>query len=63
MNDTQNMLTAKDIQEYFGCGKNQAYALMHSRGFPAIQINRRLYVPQEELDKWIARQTGRTYLI
>ena len=52
----KNMLTAKDLQEYFGCGKNQAYALMHSRGFPAIQINRRLYVAQEELDKWIARQ-------
>ncbi len=56
------LLTPKDIQSIFSIGKNQAYALMNSAGFPTIKLNSRLYVEQEELSKWLATYKGRSYL-
>jgi len=47
----------------FGMGKNQAYALMKSAGFPSLKINDRIYVSKEALDGWITTYTGKTYLL
>ncbi len=59
----QKLLTPKDIQCIFSIGKNQAYALMHSAGFPSITINNRIYVTQENLKKWLDTYTGRKYIL
>lgn len=61
--DFQKLLTPKDIQCIFSIGKNQAYALMHSAGFPSITINHRIYVTQENLKKWLDTYTGRKYIL
>jgi predicted DNA-binding transcriptional regulator AlpA len=53
------MLTAKDIQEIFMIGKNTAYELMNSKGFPTLRINNRLYVSQSALNKWIETYSGK----
>ena len=42
----ERLLTAKDIQRIFSCGKNRAYELIHAHGFPAIQICGRYYVKE-----------------
>ena len=47
------LLTSKDIQVIFDIGKNQAYALMHSAGFPSIIVGSRIYVEEERLRKWL----------
>ena len=54
------LYTPQDIQKIFMCGKNQAYQLIHSGGFPKIQINRKIYVPKNKLIKWIESNTGKT---
>lgn len=59
----QKLLTPKEIQCIFSIGKNQAYALMHSTGFPSITINNRIYVTQENLKKWLDTYTGRKYIL
>ena len=41
---TEKMLTVKDIQAIFKCGKNQAHEIVHAEGFPSIRIGRKLYV-------------------
>lgn len=61
--DFPKLLTPKDIQCIFSIGKNQAYALMHSSGFPSITINNRIYVTQENLKKWLDTYTGRKYIL
>lgn len=53
------LYTPQDIQKIFMCGKNQAYNLIHSSGFPKIQINRKIYVPKDKLEKWINGNTGK----
>ena len=56
------LLTSKDIQDIFSMGKNQAYALMHSAGFPTTTIGNRMFVTQINLEKWLEAYTGRQYL-
>lgn len=59
----EKLLTVKDIQEVFSFGKNQAYALMHSDGFPTIHINNRMYVEESALRQWIKTYSGRKYIL
>lgn len=61
--EAQKLLTPKDIQAIFSLGRNQAYALMHSSGFPTITINNRLYVDPVKLQKWLDTYTGRKYIL
>ena len=61
--NVKKLLTAKDIQDIFSMGKNQAYALMHSSGFPSIVIGSRIYVEPEHLKKWLDMYSGRCYLL
>ncbi len=57
------LLTAKDLQRIFGCGKNRAYELMHTAGFPALQIAGRFYVKQSAFDRWLDRYSGCTFCL
>lgn len=61
--EEDRLLTYKDIQFIFGVGKNRAYELMNSSGFPTLRIGERMYVSREALRKWIATYTNKTYRI
>ena len=47
------MLTIKDIQNNLGIGKNNAYRLIKSPGFPTIKIGRKYLVPEDEFETWV----------
>lgn len=57
------LLTSRDIQDIFSMGKNQAYTLMHSAGFPTTTIGNRMFVTQVNLEKWLEVYKGRQYLV
>jgi predicted DNA-binding transcriptional regulator AlpA len=61
--EEDRLLTYKDIQYIFGVGKNRAYELLNSSGFPTLKIGNRMYVSKKALDEWIATYTFKTYLI
>ena len=52
------LLTIKDIQEVFQCGKNYAYSLTKLKGFPTIKIGKKIFIPKEKLKKWIDENTN-----
>ena len=52
------LLTIKDIQEVFQCGKNYAYSLTRLKGFPTIKIGKKIFVPKDKLKKWIEENTN-----
>jgi len=56
------LYTPKEISKLFNIGINQAYALMHSSGFPTITLNRKMYVEESSLEKWIKTNEGRKYI-
>lgn len=57
------LLTPKDVQEILGCGANQVYNLFNMRGFPAIRINRRLYVKEDSLNRWLSAYEGKKFTV
>ena len=52
------LLTIKDIQEVFQCGKNYAYSLTKLKGFPTIKIGKKIFVSKDKLKKWIDENTN-----
>ncbi len=52
------MLTATELAGALGISRAGAYALLHSKGFPTLQIGKRLMVPKDKLAAWIDRSTG-----
>lgn len=57
------MLTQKDIQAIFDCGKDKARAIIAIDSFPKIQINRDVYIPEDKFEKWIQKNIGNTIFV
>ena len=53
--------TAKDLQSILKIGKNAAYALMRSAGFPSYKINERYFVTEVSLNKWLSSIEGKEF--
>ena len=49
-------LSAEDVAQVLGISRANAYALMHSKGFPTIKIGKRMTVPKDKLIEWIDKQ-------
>ena len=49
-------LTVGELAKQLGIGRNAAYELCHSKGFPSIQIGKRLIVPVDGLREWLKEQ-------
>lgn len=56
------MLTIKDLQTIFNCGKRQAYELLRVPGFPAMKLGGKYLISAKALDGWIQKNTGKTII-
>ena len=54
----EQLYTISDIQRILHVGKNTAYKLVKLQGFPAIQIGKKILIPQKSLEKWILDNCG-----
>ena len=52
-------LSAEDVAQVLGISRANAYLLMHSKGFPTLQIGKRMTVPKDKLIEWIDKHTAR----
>jgi len=50
-------LSANQVAQVLGISRANAYTLMHSKGFPTIQIGKRMVVPKNKLIEWMEKQT------
>ena len=50
-------LNAQEVATVLGISRANAYCLMHSRGFPTLQIGKRMVVPKDKLIDWIDRNS------
>lgn len=46
-------LTVEDVSRVLGIGKQNAYELCHSEGFPSVIIGRRIIVPKLAFIRWM----------
>ena len=49
---------AEEVAGALGISRAGAYALIHRKDFPTLQIGKRLMVPKDKLMAWIDRQTA-----
>ena len=52
-----------DVQRILGCGRDRAYQIMRSKGFPAITIGRQRYVSPEAFERWAQAYEGKEYVL
>lgn len=51
-------LRAEDIAEILGVSRANAYVIMHSKGFPKMQIGKRIMVTKEKFQAWMDEQSS-----
>lgn len=49
-------LCTEEVAQVLGISRAGAYTLMHSDGFPTIQIGKRMVVPKDKLIAWMEAQ-------
>lgn len=57
------MLTTKELQGELRIGRDTAYALMHSKGFPSMKLGGRYYVDEDALRKWIEQHAYKAFVL
>lgn len=61
--DDMQMLKVKDLQNILNVGRERAYALMKTKGFPAIQIGKTYVVSKASLKEWVENNEGRKIIL
>ena len=64
MNENEiKMYTVKDVQSLFRCGRDKAYAIMKTKGFPSVRFGSQYLVEKSALEYWLTKQQGRQIII
>ena len=50
--DERSFYTVQELQQVFQIGRNNAYKMVNTKGFPAIRIGRRIVIPVDKLQEW-----------
>lgn len=58
-----NYLTVKEVADRLRCGTKKAYQLVNQPDFPKIKIGKSILIPESELEKFLHRYIGKTYVI
>ena len=61
--DEVKILTVKELSQILRIGRDKAYALIKSKGFPSICIGNRYIVTEEALAEWLKQYEYKTYAI
>lgn len=56
MSMEQMTMDADDISGFLGISKQGAYNLLHSVGFPAFRVGKRLLVHRNDFERWLEQQ-------
>lgn len=57
------LLNVKELMAELGIGRDFAYALMQSKGFPSIRIGKRYFVEKDALHNWLTRNQNKEYTL
>lgn len=69
MNTYQNntsdlkVLTAKELAVVLRIGRDKAYSLIKSKGFPSICIGKRYIVTEKALNEWLSKYESRSFIV
>lgn len=55
--------TVPDLMRIFDIGRDKAYAMMRTDGFPSFQLNNKYFVEYDELKNWLIENKNRKIII
>ena len=58
-----NILTVKELGQVLHIGRDKAYALMKSGGFPSTCIGNRYFVTERALNEWLQQYEHKKYAV
>lgn len=58
--DNDKLLSMTDLRNKLSIGKNKLYSLVNRDDFPKIRIGKTIFVPQSELEIWLAKHLYKT---
>lgn len=61
--DTLSVLSAKELAQVLHLGRDKAYALIKSKGFPSIKLGGRYLVTRKALDEWLRKYEYKSFAI
>lgn len=50
-------MSVEELREQLGIGRNQAYQLARSEGFPSVHVGNRILIPLKEFQEWLTEQS------
>lgn len=50
------MLSVTEVARFLGISWTNAYELIHTEGFPQIQLGKRIVIPKDKLLEWLNNQ-------
>lgn len=53
------LYTITDLQTILHVGKNTAYKIVKLKGFPKIQIGKKILIPKEDFNQWMQNNIGK----
>ncbi|MCR5011947.1 MAG: helix-turn-helix domain-containing protein [Lachnospiraceae bacterium] len=61
--DQLKVLTVRELGNVLHIGRDKAYALIKSKGFPSICIGNRYIVTEQALNEWLHQYEHKTYIV
>ncbi|MCR5418571.1 MAG: helix-turn-helix domain-containing protein [Lachnospiraceae bacterium] len=62
-NEELKIYTVKELANVLRIGRDKAYALIRSAGFPSIRIGKRYFVTEKALSEWLTKYEHREYML
>ena len=59
--DLYRILKAEDLVKRLGIGRDRAYSLMKSDGFPSTKIGKRYFITERSLRMWLDKYAGKNF--
>ncbi|SKB35553.1 DNA binding domain-containing protein, excisionase family [Acetoanaerobium noterae] len=57
-----NLMSVKDLSANYNIKKSTAYEMVKIKGFPAVRVNSKYFIIQEDFEKWIRSNIGKTVM-
>lgn len=57
------LMDTKGLMAYLHIGKDRAYALMRTKGFPSTKLGKTYIVTEEKLVSWLENNAGREVVL
>ena len=57
-----NLMSVKDLSTNYNIKKSTAYEMVKIKRFPAVRVNSQYFIIQEDFEKWMRSNIGKTVM-